>query len=387
MTNQDANSVDFFFSLLRSGLYGAPVPEAELPESVDWKSVVGLARKHAVYGVIIDAVQLLPDRLLPPKKGLVAMSRFSLGLFETNLIVDKAAARLAAFLKRHGIDGVLLKGQGVARYYRQPQMRHCGDIDYYVGKKKIKEASALCREKLADDKDACEDGIQHFSFDMDGVHIELHRLATRVYSPFKYKRIQKWIVEELEQSGNRRELAVGNSGATIPVPSVDFDAIYIFYHAWRHYIQGGIGLRQLSDWTMLFYSSGSEIDIEKLKDNIHRFGLETAWKLFACIAVEYLGLPAERMPLYDPAYSRKSEKVLQKVMDGGNFGFYSATYTDIPLLGHGLKHGFSKTWNEIKNLFSLLPLAPVEAMSFYLQRLVFGPINYVQRTLRKSRKK
>ena len=46
------------------------------------------------------------------------------------------------------------------------------------------------------------------------------------------------------------------------------------------------------------------------------------WKVFASLAVDYLGMPAEKMPLYDESnnYSRKAKFVLDYIMNVGNFG-------------------------------------------------------------------
>ncbi|MDE6278459.1 MAG: nucleotidyltransferase family protein [Paramuribaculum sp.] len=287
-----------------------------------------------------------------------------------------------AFFKQYGLEGVLLKGQGVARYYREPQMRHSGDIDFYVGRKNYKKAVALCKEKLIGDKGKWEKIGIHFTFKMRGVQIEIHRLASRMSSPFRNRRFQNWIVEQLEYSPDRRILTLDNTDITLP--SYDFDAIFIFYHAWRHYIMGGIGMRQLCDWAMIFHTHAEDIDIPKLKHHIQRFGIIKEWQLFACIAVNHLGVPKDKIPLYDPSYSEKSEKIFQEIMDGGNFGFYTVANTRTPMLGYGLRHGLGKVRNITGYFISLFPLIPVEATFLYFHRLFHGTIDLIKRSRHKS---
>lgn len=376
MVSQDAETI--FFSLLRSGMYGTPIPESELPGSIDWEAIIALAKKHVVLGIIIESVRFLPERLRPSGPIAAGMNRFALGLIQTNIILDRTVARLVEFFKQHGIDGVLLKGAGVARYYREPQMRQSGDIDFYVGKTVYKKAVALCREKLSEDNDADSETEKHFDFHMDGVLIELHRLASRIYSPSRNKRFQRWTVEELEHSPDRRVLTVGDTD--IALPSYDFDAIFIFYHAWAHFIKGGIGLRQLCDWAMIFHTHSADIDAERLKENLARFGLTTGWKLFACIAVRYLGVSGDKIPLYDPSYDKKSEKILAEILAGGNFGYYSKANTRTPVFGYGLWNGLGKVRNVTGYFFSLLPLIPVEAIFLYFNRLFYGTISHIKRT-------
>lgn len=381
MVLHDANSIATFFSLLRSGMYGTPIPESELPESIDWKAVHTLARKHAVVGIIIDSVQFLPERLRPSAATCAKMSKFAMGLIQANLILDKTAARLVAFFKQHDVDGVLLKGQGVARYYRAPQMRQSGDIDFYVGKTLYKKAVDLCKQNLIDEGSISSECEQHYSFNMSGVLIELHRLASRVYLPFRDKRFQKWIVEELEHSPGRRRLTVDNTDITLP--SYDFDAIFIFYHAWRHYaMEGGVGLRQLCDWSMIFHTHGSDIDRQRLVENIKRFGMTNGWKLFACIAVSHLGVSEDMIPLYDPTYRKKSEKVLEEILEGGNFGNYSKNVSGDRF--HGSV--FGKVRNATGYFITLFPLIPIEATFIYWHRLFDGAIATIKKPFQKSDK-
>ncbi len=371
------DTIDIFFSLLRSGLYRRPVPESELPASIDWPAVMALAKKHVVRGVIVDSTQWLPERLRPSASMRASMGKYAMGLIQTNLVLDRTAARLAACLRGHGIEGVMLKGQGVALYYAAALMRHCGDIDYYVGKKHYREAMDVCRRELSDDKNADEETEQHFGFMMGGIPIELHRLASRVYSPVKGKRFQRWVEYELEQSPRRRRLNVGDD--YVMLPSYDFDAIFIFYHAWRHFITGGIGMRQLCDWTMIFHTHAGDIDTERLAENLDRFGMTKGWKLFGCIAVNHLGLPADKMPLYDPAYAKKSEKVLEEIIEGGNFGRYTKEYARTRGRVTGLGYGLNKLRAYTKYYMALLPLTPVEATCLYANRLLYGTLGCIRR--------
>jgi hypothetical protein len=51
-------------------------------------------------------------------------------------------------------------------------------------------------------------------------------------------------------------------------------------------------------------------------------GLVTEWLAFAYLTVNYLGMPKEAMPFYDPAkrWKRKADKVIAFILETGNFG-------------------------------------------------------------------
>ena len=51
-------------------------------------------------------------------------------------------------------------------------------------------------------------------------------------------------------------------------------------------------------------------------------GIMSEWKAFAALAVEYLGMPLEVMPLYsaEKKWKNKAEKICAFIMEVGNFG-------------------------------------------------------------------
>ena len=48
----------------------------------------------------------------------------------------------------------------------------------------------------------------------------------------------------------------------------------------------------------------------------------TEWEAFGALAVDYLGLPVEAMPLYSAKkkWSRKASLILKRIIETGNFG-------------------------------------------------------------------
>lgn len=379
MALQDSEFIKLFFGLLRSGLYGTPLPEEELPGSIDWEGVTALADKHGVFGTIIESVQMLPDHLRPTGQVKAMMTKFALGLIQANLILDKTVAQLVGFLSEHDIKGVLLKGQGVARYYRKPQMRQSGDIDFYVGRKAYRRAMKLCREQLNEDPVLTHQSMLHYVFYMNGVEIELHRIAAEHYSRRRNSEFQAWIADELEHSAHRRTLTLNDT--EVSVPSYDFDALYIFYHAWNHLITGGIGLRQLSDWAMIFHNHSGDIDTARLTENIGRFGLTKGWKLMACIAVNHLGVAADKMPLYDPTYTKKSEKILEEIITSGNFGYHSEAGIRMMNFGHSLSDQIGKLRSITEYFVTMFPIMPGLATSIYFHRIYTGIKTSIKRRL------
>ena len=100
------------------------------------------------------------------------------------------------------------------------------------------------------------------------------------------------------------------------------NAIYVFSHILDHFYKGGIGLRQICDWCRLLWTYRDSIDASLLETRLRKAGMLTEWKAFAALAVEWLGMPAEAMPLLDASrkWSRKASRIMAFILETGNFG-------------------------------------------------------------------
>ena len=111
-----------------------------------------------------------------------------------------------------------------------------------------------------------------------------------------------------------------------PVPvvphGVNEDAFFVFSHILQHFYKEGIGLRQICDWCRLLWTYRDSLNHGLLESRIKKAGVMTEWKSFAALAVDYLGMPVEAIPLYsdDKKWSRKADKVMDFILETGNFG-------------------------------------------------------------------
>ena len=108
------------------------------------------------------------------------------------------------------------------------------------------------------------------------------------------------------------------------VPPVTYNAIFLLAHIYHHFIEGGIGLRQICDWTLFLDRNFERLDLKDLETKLKQFGLMNAWKVFVNMSVCFLGLKRERAPFCDAdeCYSREAEEVLNLILKEGNFGRY-----------------------------------------------------------------
>lgn len=356
-------------SLLRSALWDtAPEP---VPADVDWAEVMKLASRQTVTGLVADAVVRLPESSRPDADTMRRLQMMRVANIRSHALLNAKLAEVLKLFRAAGIRPVLLKGQGLAANYPDPTARQCGDLDIYVGDEAYDKACTLAVEKYGVHEEDSE-SIKHYHLNSAGVDIEIHRLAESLPGISADRKYQKWTLHHLQQS-ELRKLDIG--GVEVEVPPVAFDAVYILNHTWHHFINGGIGLRQVCDWVLYLHRFHKQIDAACLRKDLKDFGLETVWKRFSYIAVNHLGLPPDECPLYEVDNPRLAMNVLQRILDEGNFGRYSKwrkkprpkDYTA------GKLHSFRMTSARYMELFLMFPMM---ALRYYCHFLTNGVFHY-----------
>ena len=310
------DSIECFYNILKSSLWGTVLT---IPQDFDeWGRVFCLAKSHSVLGLVANAVlsnnEIAYRVHADEQKNLKV---FLMSNIATHTMLNNTMLKVVGALRLNGVDPVLLKGQGIAKYYPIPELRQCGDIDIYVGQEAFeKSCSVIMAMSTPEDHQRDIPSLKHFHTRIGPAFIEIHRY-TDVYWPKRYDRQYQKISDEGMSS---KLVPLDFSGVHIMSPPIDFNVFYIFNHFWHHFIADGVGLRQICDWVMLLHASYGKIDLNNLSDMLVRIKLMKEWKVFGCIAVEALGLPADEMPFYDTRYRRKASKVLDLILLEGNFG-------------------------------------------------------------------
>ncbi len=355
----DANH-EILLKLVRCSLWGT---EPGLEHKPDWERVLSLAEQQTLTGLVAEAVPKLPKEFQPDSSLKFKLHARVTKIYQSHALLNRKVAQIKQFMDAHGIHSVLFKGQGMALNYPNPLSRQCGDIDLYVGDRHFLDAMNIL-EPEESHAPAKYEHLKHFNTDSEGVEIEIHRIAEIIPGSARNRRFRNWTVSRLEGDDVRKE-TIG--GAEVNLPPVDFDALYIMNHAWHHFLTGGIGLRQLCDWSIYLHRFHRQIDHNLLKVNLKNFGLERAWQIFAGVAVRYLGLPSDECPIYTGAYDDKAAKVMEVIWSEGNFGKYSDSRKTPRPEGHfaGKFHSFKLNTSRIIRILAISPSDVIYSWIFY----------------------
>ena len=295
------------FALLRAAL---GIEEFKMkPTADEWRQLYDAATRQSLLGVCFAEATRQPvpmDVALPWASEVEAIR----GL---NALLNSEAARLTRLFAEAGFQTAILKGQANARLYPDKLLRQPGDIDIWVegGYQRVVD---FCLKAFPGDLDVDRyDYHIQLPADENGVVVEVHyQPASGNFNPFTNRRLQQWLGTEI---GILTPVEEGFN-----VPTCRFALVMQLAHIQRHFLEEGIGIRQIEDYYWLLNNASAD-DRKTVGGLLKSFGLQRMAGALMWILQEVLHLDKQLMLC--PPDSKWGERVLQDVMDGGNFGWFA----------------------------------------------------------------
>ena len=373
-----------FLELMRAGLWGvAADPDNFKPDSTDWRAVLRIAKEQTMMVVVTDGIETLPKELWPPKEVMMKLAMMRVKTSQAHQLLNSTIAQIVAALEAEGVHSVLLKGQGIAQNYRCPESRTCGDIDLYTGLGGYTRAYEII-EALHEGrphKEAAE-CTHHLHTDLNGVEVEIHRQTSFLHGKRMDANFQEWSKQSLDELFGSEALEMWDNGGTaVALAPATYNAFFILHHAVRHMTTEGVGFRQICDWVMLLHRCHSQVEVQLLSKKLKELRMERIWAEFGRLAVNYLGLPADELPLTPAnlAPTRRTHKLLQHIFISGNFGRFDANGRDHSQVPYLVRKWRSFTFQS-KRLVKLFRLFPGYATAYMWHWFTGAVVRFVMQT-------
>lgn len=370
------NNTLAFFELVRAGLWEK---EARLSQfnNIDYTAILQIAEEQSVVGLVTAGLHHVTDVKVPKEQLLQFVGR-TLQIEQQNKDMNVFLAGLIDKLRKADVYAILVKGQGIAQCYEKPLWRSSGDIDLLLSDTNYEKAKRLL-VPLAEDVECEYKSLKHLGMTMKGGYVvELHGALSCRLS----KRVDN-VVDEAQNDvfygGSVRSWMNGETAVFLP--SADNDVIFVFTHILKHFYIEGIGLRQICDWCRLLWTYRETLNLGLLESRIRKAGLMSEWKAFGAFAVEYLGMPAETMPLYSPdnKWKRKADKICSFIMEVGNFGHNR----EIKCSKNFFIGKVQAAWFKMGDFVRHAQIFPMDSMKFFWHYAINGML--VAREIRESK--
>lgn len=318
-------------SLVRIAL-GTQQSDSFSLSSSQWDSLFESSVRQGVGAIVFPAVQ----RMIDEAGGECEMIGMSEDLYFTwlglvsdvqlqNRHINDQCVELIEEFKALGRKSTILKGQGVATYYRVRSdesgvmdlslLRQPGDIDIWVdgGQQSVMDyVNARTPNREFDRKHT------HY-MKYDDTSVEVHWTPSISGNPFVNKKLQRYYKD---QSTNQMAHEVTmHDGKTILAPDAAFQCVHLMLHIQGHFLYEGVGLRQLLDLYFVMLSDEAQRAKDQILQRYREFGLMRMARSVMWVMQEVFGMEDDL--LLCEADSRRGKELLREIMEGGNFGKYS----------------------------------------------------------------
>lgn len=296
---------------LSLGLYTEEIKRFS-PE--EWGEIMDFAEKQGIMGLIFEGVKKIHDRKnnLPPQGLLLQWIGLVQQIHNRNNELNLRCIELSNEFRKAGFRTCILKGQGNALMYPDTSLRQPGDIDIWVDAERsviIDYVRGRCKESVE-----CKHHIDYPIY--DDVSVEVHFIPRFLYNNYHNKAFTSFVEQERdEQFCNMTTIP---SVGSICIPTFKFNVVYQLVHMMGHFIEDGIGLRQVTDFIYLLRQEHKlQIDYKTLLDEM---GLSIFAQGIMWIGQGVYGLELKRM-IIEP--NEKAGKIiLADIMETGNLGQY-----------------------------------------------------------------
>ncbi len=250
-------------------------------DGIDWNALLDLSARQGVTSIVCDGLQILFDNGYLKER--VSFEMISTIMQQENdyAIREKTIHDLSAFYQKHEIRMMVLKGWGLSQNYPVPKHRHCSDIDIYLFGD-YKRGDKLLSEKLGIRIDNSHH--RHTVFNINGVSIENHYDFVNVHGHHSAKQVEKRLKELADCAYQEND---------IWLPSAEFNALFVLYHAACHFAATEISLRSILDWGLFVRKNYLSVDWAKHWEFCKQMNMHQFLLAMNEICVNYFGFPAK----------------------------------------------------------------------------------------------
>ena len=313
-----------FLQIAKAAVSGGDLPA----DSVDWQATFTLAGQQKLLPILFEAVRKSPAA--DENAALFAVVKQQvIGQVLSQTVRTVEFADLYGKLRAAGLHPIVVKGALCSRLYPLKDHRISADDDIHIPDGEF----LTCHEQLlaaglttatAPDELPTADEVSYTKKDSP-LYIELHR---HLFDSS----------EDAHDDLNRffadfRPVEIDGFLAMPPHEHL----LYLILHAYKHFINCGIGLRQFCDIGLWAREYHDAIDWQKLHDQCASVHAATFASAAFRIATEYLGIAIELPPLWHTSID--VEPMLHDTLCGGVYG--SNDYTRL--------HSSTITLNAVKS--------------------------------------
>ena len=244
-------------SLIKSAITGK---KAVISKDFDWQKAIKVVKKHQIapliyYGIINSGIKVSEDLL-----SLLENTTCQCIALNHNQIFE--LENIYKAFNESGIEYMPLKGAVLKKLYPKPEMRVMGDGDILI---KTEQYDIIYEKMQALGFTEILESDHELIWNKSNLHVELHKRLIPSYNKDYYS-----------YYGDGWKFAKSYTGSCYKMSDED-TFVYIFTHYAKHYRDGGIGIRHITD-LYVFLISNPKLDKKYIETELNKLGLLEFYK-------------------------------------------------------------------------------------------------------------
>lgn len=355
---------------------------SSLEQSIDlqqekWQKVFKIACEQRLLPVVYEKVCHEPSFLKNDDKVKKYWRQMSIMSIVEQINKSNAFLSLYQKIEEENLECLVTKGLILRELYRKKEWRTSGDEDILVNKKDFKK---LHRILIENDyrvlNNAYIDDLEVVVYDnyRNGLHLEVHRVLFGKNTPYHY--LNDFFKDVFK---TKNKIVIENNKIQVMNPQLQL--LYLICHAFKHFVNMGVGLRQIMDIGMYSQKYYQVINWDKLFDDVNKFN---GYEFVCCIYMilnDYLDITYEKINFPLEKIDMKIDYLpfLKDIFKGGIYGkaIKKRTYSHLMTsqLLDGKKSGltfriFFPTVDKLKQSYPILNKHPYLIFYIWIKRAI-----------------
>ena len=276
----------------------------------NWAELLTLAREQELLPLIYDAVCHLQSFCLLDSGRRADFQQTALEGVTREVMQRNDFLTLLLRAQAQGLDPVVLKGIVLRSLYPRPMLRPSVDEDLLIppGEAEAYDRFFLGEGLRPDDPAATE---RSYHRPDSPTYIELHT------SPFPPDATAYGDCSALFDGAIGRAVRVQIEDVSVRTLAPTDHLLFLLCHEYKHFLHGGIGIRQVCDMAILADRFDSEIDWPRVRRDCESIRIAYFAAALFRIAEKRLGFA---MPAVFASLEADEEPLLADILSGGNLG-------------------------------------------------------------------
>ncbi len=306
-----------YLALLRAAIWNNELTSERVRElaSEEVNEVIRLAAFQGTGPLVFDQLLKLKEVEIPAALRMQMKQQCMMSMMQQSSMLP-ILNRAWNVLTEADNHPVLLKGLVLAQYYPQPYLRQWGDIDLYVGKKQYHQACKVLDATFPEADHPAEDDEdrKHYNYIFPNALLEMHRISMAFAHPKDRSYYEQLEEQCLTEDGPILDI----DGLKITTPEETFNVFFTFLHAWQHFFETGINMKQICDVAVLLHAKRDIINKKRLKEMLTKLHLMEVWQLIMYIIEQYLDVSKDECPFYTEMCKERAEQLFERILLEGS---------------------------------------------------------------------